>query len=202
MTRLARDQRGFTLVELLMAMLVLSFGIVATIGVFSSSKSASLVAQRHEVAIAQAQNAMEALRTVSYDTLALSSAPLVANRVENSSTKVGYYTGSGTMVVKSALGGTGAVSETLAVDSTKGAVNPAATTFNVGGAGISGKIYRYVTYRTESCPTVGGQALCPGTQQTKRILVAVTLDSNGRQALTRPVWIATITVKRNSQPFE
>jgi hypothetical protein len=188
-------------------MTVLAIGVIGTVSIFTSSKNASVVAQRHEVAIAQAQRAMESLRALSYPELGLTQAPAIANRLEENPNRLGYYTNASTTDSSSFTirSGTPGTSERLVLQDSNasGSVDPNPATFNVGGSGISGKIYRYVTWRPESCGNdAWGRALCPGNRQTKRLIVAVTLDPNGRTALTRPVWIGTVAVDPAAEPYE
>ena len=63
---------------------------------------------------------------------------------------------------------------TTAGDGATAKVAPGPTNFAVGqnGSTITGKIYRYVTWRDENCPAT----ICDGTQNTKRVIVAVSLD--------------------------
>ena len=58
-------------------------------------------------------------------------------------------------------------------------VEPGPEEFAVGtgGATIVGALHRYVTWRNESCPLL----LCEGEQNTKRVIVAVTLDPDARK---------------------
>ena len=51
------------------------------------------------------------------------------------------------------------------------------------GATITGKVYRYVSWRDEDCPL----SLCEGGENTKRVTVAITIDvtSSGRPAAPR-----------------
>jgi prepilin-type N-terminal cleavage/methylation domain-containing protein len=200
-------QDGFTLAEVVVAVFVLAIGIVGTLTIFISSKNQSLVAQRHEVAIAQAQRAMEALRAKPYSELALTKKPAIANRLESDPNKLGYYTDADTTDASSFTVRTGSpgVTERLVLPNPDagGTVNPDPEPFSVGGAGISGKIYHYVTWRPESCGNdADGQPLCPGYRQSKRLIVAVTLDSNGRTALAKPVWIGTVVVDPNGEPYQ
>src|SRR5690606_6691751 len=59
---------------------------------------------------------------------------------------------------------------------TGGVVVPGPTPFASGD--VSGDVYRYVVWRDDlSCPA----ATCPGTQDYKQIVVAVTLDTPGNQ---------------------
>jgi len=86
------------------------------------------------------------------------------------------------------------LSETFVLSSDTGqsgaAVDPTPTTFSVGtGDGVTtGKVYRYVTWRDESCQN----GICDGTQNTKRITVAVTVDPIGTNPTMAPVWISQV----------
>jgi hypothetical protein len=70
------------------------------------------------------------------------------------------------------------------------APGPEVFTVGTGGSTISGKIYRYVTWRDERCPT--GTGSCDGTQNTKRVIVAVTVDPSPGTTARRPVWVSTV----------
>jgi hypothetical protein len=81
-------------------------------------------------------------------------------------------------------------------------VNPTPTSFSLAGAGVSGKVYRYITWRPEDCGTDGaGAALCPGNQDTKRILVAVKMDANGNIAPSNPIWVTSVAIDPTSEPY-
>ena len=70
------------------------------------------------------------------------------------------------------------------------AIAPGPTAFAVGlgNATIAGYIYRYVTWRDENCPA----GVCDGTQNTKRITVAVTITQNGTGVALNPTWVSTV----------
>ena len=63
-TDAARDERGFTLIEMLIAMALIAVGVAATIGVFGASGRATVRAQRSEVGAQQAQAEIDRLSTL------------------------------------------------------------------------------------------------------------------------------------------
>jgi type II secretory pathway pseudopilin PulG len=207
---LGREQ-GFTIIELLVAVLIVMIGIIATLGVFSASKRTTLVAQRHEVAVHVAQREMEKMRSYKYSELGLnvtsSGAPQYSsdprspnNRLRSSD---GYFT------VDPTAGSSSCCEEMVTrsnSDATGGAVDPGGTQsspgepFSVGSgsAAVSGKIYRYVTWRDENCEV----GICNGTHNTKRLIVAVTLTPVGSPPVgpLKPVWEMSIASDPNEGP--
>jgi prepilin-type N-terminal cleavage/methylation domain-containing protein len=78
LARLRRDESGFGLVELLIAMTVLSVGILATIAAFTSGTFALQRASKLSTATAIADAQMERYRAIRYDAIALTQASLDA----------------------------------------------------------------------------------------------------------------------------
>src|SRR6188472_4005062 len=71
-----RHESGFSLIEVLVAALVLSVGVAATMRVFGASGRTTLRAQAQQVAVQEAQAELERLAGVPYPALALTaSAP-------------------------------------------------------------------------------------------------------------------------------
>jgi prepilin-type N-terminal cleavage/methylation domain-containing protein len=198
-------QQGFTLVEVLVAILILATGMIAAFGVFSSSKRASIVSQRHEVAVHQAQREIEQIRAYKYSEVALDSTPTCgapstpdcpANPKHPNQR---LQTGSKLRVKPAGCGGGGTqpCDEDIVVDASNGKVKPGPDEFWVGsgGSAIRGHVYRYVTWRDENCPA----SLCSGNQDTKRITVAVTIEAaNNIAGLTNPVWVSSIVTDPNA----
>jgi prepilin-type N-terminal cleavage/methylation domain-containing protein len=208
MSRIRRQnlngEQGFTLIEMLVAMFVLAIGIVATMNVFTSSKAISVVAQRYEVAVHQAQREIERMRSLPYDQLGLTTQPAVSDRLTADPSKVGYFNGTN-FTAKSAAGAQPAVTEQLILPASNptGTVDPTPTPFTLAGGGVSGKVYRYVTWRPEDCGVDGaGQQLCPGNQDTKRILVAVKMNANGNVSPSNPIWVSSVVIDPTSEPYE
>jgi Tfp pilus assembly protein PilV len=71
-----RSERGFGLIELLMAMVILNIGILAIVAAFNSGIFALNRASRISTASALADSQMELYRAIKYDSIALDSTAL------------------------------------------------------------------------------------------------------------------------------
>lgn len=209
--RMLGREQGFTIIELLVAVLIVMIGIIATLGVFGASKRTTLVAQRHEIAVHVAQKEMEAMRSFKYSELGLkvnsSAGPQYSSDPKSPNNRIrssdGYF-------IVDPTAGSGSCCEEMVTrsnsDATGGQVDPGGTQaspgepFSVGSgsSAVSGKIYRYVTWRDENC-AVG---ICNGTHNTKRLIVAVTLNPIGSPAVGpfKPVWEMSIASDPNEGP--
>jgi prepilin-type N-terminal cleavage/methylation domain-containing protein len=182
--RRLRSQDGFTMAELLVAMALMSVGVAATLSVFGSAGRTTVLAQQKNTAVQQAQAAVDQISTMNYAKVGLTSTPASSTNSKNP----GYRVSGTTLLIKTGL------SESFVLSSDVGqsgaAVDPAPTSFAVGtGEGtVTGKVYRYVTWRDENCQS----GTCDGTQNTKRITVAVTIDQTGTNAALSPLWVSEI----------
>jgi prepilin-type N-terminal cleavage/methylation domain-containing protein len=184
MTRRLQAQDGFTLVEILMAVTLMSVGIAATLNVFGGSDRTVLAAQRASVASHQGQEELDRLSKTAYSKLGLTSTPSSSADPLDPGSRV-----SGTsFTVRTGL------TETFVLSTDAGqsaaAVSPAPTSYSVGisGATVTGKIYRYITWRDENCAS----GICDGSQNTKRITVAVTVDASGTLPARAPVFLSQV----------
>jgi len=162
-----------TIIEVVVASMVLALGAAASFGVLTSATKNTQRAKSTQVALNRAQLEMETLRSLSSSQLAMTAAPNHSNNAYSPNNRVlngtfaltrsplGNYA---TMVVNGgSLYGGGFVQN--------GIVQPGPVPFTSGD--VSGKIYRYVVWRDDaSCPA----ATCPGLQDYKEIVVAVRLD--------------------------
>jgi hypothetical protein len=158
-----RGEQGLTIIEVVVAAVVLAMGAMATFGILASAAKNAQRAKASQVSLDLAQEEMERLRAIPYDDLAVSSLPVPSSsslnpnyRVQGSTfalqrTPVGEY---GPLVVGEA--GFSPKSEFVSGSPKAG--------------GVTGTVYRYVVWRNDdSCP----EADCPGTQDYKQIVVAV-----------------------------
>ncbi len=187
----SRSEAGFTLIEVLIAVTVMSFGVAATMRVFGSAGRTTLSAQAQQVAVQQAQAEIERLSSLAYGELALTESPQSSSDPLHPGAKVS----GASFTVRAGL------SEPLVLAAGAGAsprVEPGAQTFAVGTAGgtITGKLYRYVSWRDETCPL----SLCEGGENTKRLTVAAALDPSFSPGRRAPVWVSTIVADPATVP--
>ena len=188
-----RSEGGFSLVELLLAVALMAVGVAATIGVFGASSRTSVIAQQGQVGAQQAQAELDRLSKLRYGQLALTSTPVSSGDPLNPNNRVS----GGNLTVKSGL------TEELVTTAGEGEtaqVDPGPDNFDVGSGGstITGKIYRYVSWRDENCPAT----ICDGTQNTKRITVAVTTDPSATSTQRAPLWFSTVIADPAAAPAD
>lgn len=189
--RQAQAERGFTIIEVVIAMALISIGVGSTLRVFGASGRTTVRAEQSEVAVQKAQAELDRLKTLPYGALALTSPPPSSVDPKDAGSKVEGTT----LRIRSDL------AEPLVMTPGPGqvaGVQPGPQAFSVGlsQTPISGRIYRYVTWRDEVCPF----SLCDGTQNTKRLTVAVTVDPTGGSIPRSPVWVSTVVVDPDAAP--
>ena len=157
-----RSERGFGLIELLMAMVMLNIGILAIVAAFNSGMFALNRASRISTASALADAQMELYRALTYNSIALDSTSLAS--VDN------------TYKCDSALGGScpnstsGEVTTTCTGSPVPNECNPSRAV-----TGADRKSYRVDTYITTTTPS-GGRAV-------KLVTIVV---RNARELSARP----------------
>ncbi len=179
MTRPSAREGGFTIIEVLVAVLILVMAAAATFGVLSAATKNTQRAKATQVALDRAQQEVEALRGLKNEELAMTVTPAHSSdplnpgyRVSNSEFALtreppGSYHA---MVVNGgSLYGGGEVEG--------GVVDPGPIPFTSGD--VSGEVYRYIVWRNdEKCP----EEKCPGKQDFKQIVVVVKLNTPGNQS--------------------
>lgn len=176
------DEAGFTITEVLVAILILAIGAMTTFTLLSAATRNAQRAKASQVALEYAEQELELLRNLESKNLALTDAPEHEDSPLSPNSRVVNRTFALTrspvgdpailVVNKGELYGGGEVEE--------GTVSPGPTPFTSGD--VSGKVYRYIVWRNdEKCAEVD----CPGKQDYKQIVVAVKLDTPPNQAAQR-----------------
>jgi prepilin-type N-terminal cleavage/methylation domain-containing protein len=187
----ARTQHGFTLIEVLIAVFLMALGMAVTIAVLGASDRRALGAQRSDVAVEKAQAEIDRLATLEYGEIAMTAPPpsSVDPQDPDSRATASTFKVSSALTEQLVLSPGGGL--TAKVDS-----GPQSFAVGVRGAVVTGKVYRFVSWRDEQCPS----SLCDGTQNTKRVTVAVKLDPSPTQIAGAPVWISTVVADRDTVP--
>ncbi len=199
--RRARSPSGFTVVEVLVATLILTIGIVSLLASFTSSQNLGTSAEAHQSAVALAEGELERVRGLKWTEIALTAEPTRSSLETNPT----YYEVSPTTAKCPGNGATEApcyewnwsntaISEPLVVQA-GGAVaeNPksvtvASTTAKGSGTRLTFSVYTFVTWANDSSCAVSA---CKGSEDTKRILVAVTGSD-----LNKPVTVVSLVNDR------
>jgi hypothetical protein len=165
--RLGDGEAGLTMIEVLVAAVVLMMGAAATFGVLGAATKNAQRAKASQVALDLAQEEMERLHSIPYAELALSSAPVPSSDEKSPNFRV---SGATFALHRSPVGGYFPIE----VDEKGFSPESEFTTGDPeGGGGVKGTIYRYVVWRNDaSCPDTE----CPGSEDYKQIVVAVKPD--------------------------
>jgi prepilin-type N-terminal cleavage/methylation domain-containing protein len=181
--RIRRDESGMTLIELLVAAVLIAVGIVALFTVFDSSRGLITTSEKNDVAAHQGETEMERILGLDYRNVALTAAPAHSTVTTNPDW---YVQPSGDYQWDQ--GSSPKPADPMAVDPTLGAVTHVST-WSDGQSRLSGSVYRYVTWVDD--PNI------PGTQDAKRITLAITVNNNGpgaSGALKKPVIVSSMVV--------
>ena len=182
----ARSQAGFTTIELLLAILISTVGVVSLVGTLDVSRRVTSYSEMKEAASHVAEQKMEELRALDYGELALDGnvAPSSSSDTNNPAY---YLQAGGTSYVwdqrENAPASHGA--EPLVIDATDGEVESIAESWDDGR--LHGMIYRYVTCASDLADDCDQGA---DTSAYKRIIVAVTVENPfGPQ---KPIMVSTL----------
>jgi Tfp pilus assembly protein PilV len=194
---LLRAETGFGLIELMIACLILSIGIIALVPSFDSSRRLTTTGEVNQVASTIGQRELERIRSLPYSAVAITAVPPAA---PGGHSPTDYLVTSG--VPGCSLSNpcyqwdhpgapSAANTEPLDVDSVNGdsAANPTAwsTPSPSGGTRVSGQIYRYITWVTD--PYCTSQSCQTSQQQYKRVTIGVTVTS---RQLRDPVYLSSL----------
>jgi type II secretory pathway pseudopilin PulG len=178
MRRLKENETGFTIVEVLVAIVILVMGALATFGLLSAANRNTDRAKASQVALDLAQQELEALRSLSNKELALTSTPPHSSN----SLDPNYRVSSGKFaIIREPLGSyrklvaNGGEIEGESGKVTEGGTVKPSESFANGD--VTGTIHRYIVWAND---TACGSA-CPTSQDFKQIVVAVKLNTTAVQ---------------------
>lgn len=211
--RVVRQEAGFTLIELMSAMIVTTLGVAALVATLDSSRELITFSESKEIAIHVAEQELERIQALSYDQIALADDPVPCNgqgNVDNVcdlNNPAAYVSGGWYRWDQRPWGelcsDTGAPlthCEQLAIDNVDdpnvagpdiGAVANTRDGFDQaaphGGVRLQVEMQRFVTWVDDDCvKTAPAPGTCVGDQDYKRITVAVRIlkaSSSGREQL-------------------
>ena len=164
-TRRLREERGMTMIELMVAAMICAVGIAATIGVIDNSRVVSVKSEKRETMAAQAQRELEKLQELPWENLAHTVLP-------GSSPYPGTPTGTNFAWDRKNTG----ASEQLYVNA-QGTVTPNNYDWDDAQTRFKGKVYRYITWIDA---------------QSRRITVVVTIDGENSPA---PLLLSSIKTR-------
>jgi prepilin-type N-terminal cleavage/methylation domain-containing protein len=176
--RSVRQEEGFTLIEVLVASVILAVALFALLTTFDYARTETAGSERSAQAIRAAEQELDRLLAVPYGSLAQNpSATSPATCTKRSSIAASYAPGTAVAVAG------GAVTPTRTWSVTR-----IGTTSSVRGC-----VYDFVTWVEDpAC----ADARCPGTQDYKRLTVAVSVTDSKGAALqggpTTPVVVSAV----------
>jgi type II secretory pathway pseudopilin PulG len=182
----ARSQAGFTTIELLLAVMISSVGVISLIGTLDVSRRVTSYAEMKEAASHVAEQKMEELRALDYGELALDGSVVPSSSSDPNSPA--HYLEGGATSYRWDQGEDAPESHTaepLVIDATGGKVESIAESWDDGR--IHGMVHRYVTCVSDAVDDCDQGA---ATSAYKRIVVAVTVENAlGPQ---KPVTVSTL----------
>ncbi len=193
MLRRAARQEGFTIIEVMIAALVilLALGVVITSAV--GFRDLAGTDQTKAAATKVAQQELERLRAIGWEALEMNGTPVASGSSANDPLSSVYLSGTNYRPATDAQSqplAIGAAPDVGEIDtrSVSATVTPWETTAAGSSASdrIAGNLYRFVTYGDDTTCTA-----CTGTQDYKRITVAVTVTSPTRAAIAAPIILST-----------
>lgn len=167
------SESGFTMIEVLVAILIVSIASMATFGLLSDATRNAQRAKASQVAVEYAEQEMEYLRSLNNKQLALTTAPSHSSNTQSPNYRVSETTfalnRSPVSNYRNLVINGGSIYGGGEIEG--GVISPGPTPFNSGD--VSGRVYRYIVWHNdESC----AEATCPGKQDYKQIIIVVKLN--------------------------
>jgi Tfp pilus assembly protein PilV len=180
--RMRREEAGITLVEVLVAAVVLTLGSLAVFIVFASAVKNVERGRDTQVGVSVAQREMEKVRSLKFSEVLLKEMPVASAEAGNPGLRVNSV---GTEYNLNRSGAASWAKVATAAAGESGAVEPKSETFSVGGTKVT--VYRYVVWRKDEafCKTFTSAAeptSCEEGKNYKRVIIDVWPSKAGNQA--------------------
>ena len=180
--RLKADEGGFSVLEVLVASIILVLGALAVFQTFSAAVHNVQRGRETQIGLSVAQREMDKVRSLTYEKIAMKTTPVNSTETTNPNNRV---SGTTFNVNRTGLGDFASM-----VVSASGEIEPFSTAFSVGGSKVS--VYRYVVWRKDTafCATGTNSELesCKSGQSYKRVIIAVLPSKPGNGTSTRPYY--------------
>jgi Tfp pilus assembly protein PilV len=191
-----RSEEGWGVVEVLIAVLILTVALLGLIGAFNSARKLTLLSERRTSLAHRAQLEVERLQATPYSELLMSSTPAHSSETTNPD----YYVKAGTPP-EYQYGAASTEAETLAIAASGGAIAAQPTgracSSYIGACEwkdgvLSGNVYDFVTWHTDkNCG-----AKCPTKENYKRLTVVVTLTVPSGARQVAPLRVSTLIAEQ------
>jgi Tfp pilus assembly protein PilV len=202
-----RREQGFTVIEVLVAALVLVVGILGLFMAFSAAGHLTLVAERQASMAHRGQQEVERLQSLTYKQLAMTATPSVpagcpSPLTAQYPTSPDCFVSNGSPPAFKYDRTNTSNSEALVIDTANGTVTPNASGCTDGCTGtwtdghFSGEIFDFIT--STSDPNCSSGSICPATSDYKRVTVIVTV--NGAAHPAQPLLTSTIIADPDAIP--
>jgi prepilin-type N-terminal cleavage/methylation domain-containing protein len=183
LARRLRSDAGFSLIELLIAMMLISVAVMALMSTFDHSRRTTDVSEAQSAATKAGERELERVASLGYSSIAMPVAPTTSLAPNDPN----YWVTNSSPAFYRWDQATGGGTEQLAIASGGGVPNDGGTW---GNARLGGRVYDYVTWVDDPCGGCTSTTDQGITQDYKRITVAVT--ANPPSPLTKPVLVSTI----------
>ncbi|CAB4923483.1 unannotated protein [freshwater metagenome] len=186
--RAARAEHGFTLMETVVAMLVLTVGLLATLGAYDGARGLTAVSERTTVVAHRAQAEIERVRGLGWSGIAMDAVPV---RSTDAADPASWLTPDAPPGLRPDRRAPSTV-EPLVVAPGTGRVAAEPRSWTDGR--LSGRLHTWVTRVPDGSCGAG----CPGGGEARRITVAVTVD--GGAARRGPFVMSTLVTDPSAAP--
>jgi prepilin-type N-terminal cleavage/methylation domain-containing protein len=199
-------ESGLTLIEVMIAILIITVGLVGALDALISSSKLSVTSQRVQATATAAEQTMEQLRAMNYSSLALSSLPTQSSSGNPAGDTSGnpldpdyWVSGSNLLIVSNFNQETSATLSDVSSSGEPlvggGSVSPGPVSVSSDGFTVS--VYTFITWVADNCVFLGVN-LCPGTENAKRVTVAAVIQNGGGIGAQKPFWLSTIVPNPNA----